>query len=356
MSNVGMSNGREKERLICDEEIEGGYSSTISSNATHNANNKIRRGSLTGKFESFDHSSYALQLCIFITLIYTVVGTIGFKLRDGWSVIDALYFVVVTFTTCGYGDLYPEDDIQRLYTCLYVLIGVAVLGGYSLTVISERLIESYANKIKTENMSSNASFVKKFKSDTEKYLQNKFDGGPEKDETESITSNMKEVFRDTGPFLLLILASAIYIGYVEGWSIITSVYFLIITGTTVGYGDVEPQSQSMRLFAVFFIPLSVGTLANLFGRLTSIVVSHKATNVQKEFLKRKMTEIDFKRMDVDKDDQVSYEEFITFMLVSMGKVEHEDMLQLNVIYHQLSVGKGGIRLSDLQRRRDSTST
>jgi len=351
MSNDGMNIVHENEQLICDSKIEGGYSSTISSNKNNNAS-RIKKGSLTGRFVDFGASNSALKLCILITVVYTVFGTIGFTFWDGWSVIDALYFVVVTITTCGYGDLYPKDDIQRLYACFYVLIGVAVLGGYTLTVISERLIETYASKIKQENKSSNASFVKKFRNESETC-------GPamaETEATESVANEMIEVFSHTAPFLLLMLVSALYIGYVEGWSIITSLYYCIVTSTTVGYGDVYPQTESMRLFAVFFIPFSVGTLATTFARLTSILISHKAANVEKEFLKRKMTETDFKRMDVDGDDRVSYEEFITFMLVSMGKVEHEDMIQLNVIYHQLSAGTGGIQLDDLRRRCDSTST
>ena len=53
------------------------------------------------------------------------------------------------------------------------------------------------------------------------------------DKTEPpVIDDMKELLKDTAPFLLLLFASAMYMGYVEGWSIVTSIYYFVITGTT----------------------------------------------------------------------------------------------------------------------------
>jgi len=113
---------------------------------------------------------------------------------------------------------------------------------------------------------------------------------------------------------------------------------------------VAPETESMRLFAVIFIPFSVGLLATTFGRLTSVVLAHKAAKAENLFLRRKMTQIDFKAMDVDDDKTVNYEEFITFMLVSMGKVDHEDMIELRQIFNGLCAGKGVLTIEDLESR------
>jgi len=106
----------------------------------------------------------------------------------------------------------------------------------------------------------------------------------------------------------------------------------------------------MRLCAVILIPFSVGLLANTFGRLTAVIVGNKEAIKQKEFLSQKMTETDLKIMDVNGDGNVSYQEFVTFMLVAMEKVDHEEMIRLGEIYQNLGVGghNDGVRLEDLK--------
>jgi len=292
-----------------------------------------------------------VQLCILITVIYTVGGAIGISFWDGWSIIDSMYFVVVTFTTCGYGDLYPVNDGQRLGTSFFILFGVAVIGGYTLSVIIDRVLDT----IKKESKNSNERFITDFRSRSRKLSRNLTSGSslPIEQVIKPLAGEIKEVLGDTAPFLVLMLLGAIGIGYVEGWTIITSIYYCIVTATSVGYGDIAPETRSMRLFAVIFIPFSVGLLATTFGNVTSVILTHKHAIAEREFLSRTMTETDFGIMDADDDGHVSYEEFITFMLVSMGKVDHEDMIQLKDVYHNMSKKGDSLSIHDLNKSTSS---
>jgi len=49
---------------------------------------------------------------------------------EGWSAADAFYFCVATLTTVEFGDLVPTTETSRLFTAIYILVGVGVLLGF----------------------------------------------------------------------------------------------------------------------------------------------------------------------------------------------------------------------------------
>jgi len=48
--------------------------------------------------------------------------------------------------------------------------------------------------------------------------------------------------------------------YLEGWSWIDSLYFSVITLTTVGYGDFSPSTDAGKLFTIFYILVGIGVI------------------------------------------------------------------------------------------------
>ena len=54
-------------------------------------------------------------------------GTIFYWSVEDWTVIQALYFSVVTLATVGYGDLTPTSDFSQIFTIIYIFIGLGVL-------------------------------------------------------------------------------------------------------------------------------------------------------------------------------------------------------------------------------------
>ena len=56
---------------------------------------------------------------------------------------------------------------------------------------------------------------------------------------------------------MVLWASAFY-RYVEGWSWLDSVYFSVVTISTVGYGDFSPATDAGKLFTVFYIVIGLG--------------------------------------------------------------------------------------------------
>lgn len=58
------------------------------------------------------------------TIMIVLIGTVTYHFLEGWSVIDSLYFSVVTLTTIGYGDFAPKTDGGKLFTVLYIIVGI----------------------------------------------------------------------------------------------------------------------------------------------------------------------------------------------------------------------------------------
>ena len=56
-----------------------------------------------------------------------VVGAIVFHWLEGWNWVDSFYFVVITLTTIGYGDLSPTTHFSKLVTIFFAINGVAIL-------------------------------------------------------------------------------------------------------------------------------------------------------------------------------------------------------------------------------------
>lgn len=65
-----------------------------------------------------------------------LAGTLVYPVLEGWSLVDALYFSVVTLATVGYGDIHPVTDMGKLFTVLYILTGVGVLVVFASRVVN----------------------------------------------------------------------------------------------------------------------------------------------------------------------------------------------------------------------------
>ncbi|MGI9667103.1 MAG: potassium channel family protein [Acidimicrobiia bacterium] len=75
-----------------------------------------------------DHVKFKLLAGGAVSLI--AIATIVYRLLEEWSWVDSLYFSVVAVTTVGFGDFTPTSDAAKLFTVLYVLCGVTIIGSW----------------------------------------------------------------------------------------------------------------------------------------------------------------------------------------------------------------------------------
>lgn len=78
---------------------------------------------------------------VVLALVMIIIGTLGYALIEGWSLIEALYATVITITTVGYGDMVPLTQGGRLFAIFFTLLAIGT-AGYALTVLAAGIIET----------------------------------------------------------------------------------------------------------------------------------------------------------------------------------------------------------------------
>jgi voltage-gated potassium channel len=79
------------------------------------------------------NSDEAFRMLLALVVSLLVSGTTFFTLVEGWSVLDAFYFSVTTLTTVGFGDPAPATAAGKIFTILYIFVGLSASSAGSST-------------------------------------------------------------------------------------------------------------------------------------------------------------------------------------------------------------------------------
>jgi voltage-gated potassium channel len=77
---------------------------------------------------------------IFALIAIIAIGIIGYRLIEGWSLLDSLYMTVITISTVGYKEVGELSHAGRIFTIVLIISGVGVLF-YSATTIVQYIVE-----------------------------------------------------------------------------------------------------------------------------------------------------------------------------------------------------------------------
>jgi voltage-gated potassium channel len=85
-----------------------------------------------------------------LTVIAITSGVVFYWLIEDLSPVNALYFSVTTLTTVGYGDYSPETTAGKLFTVVYVLVGVGILLAF-LARVAGQVVSTHAHDFEARN-------------------------------------------------------------------------------------------------------------------------------------------------------------------------------------------------------------
>lgn len=71
--------------------------------------------------------------------------------------------------------------------------------------------------------------------------------------------------------IIVILTGAFIYHNIEGWRYLDSVYFTVVTITTIGYGDFTPQTDAGKIITLFFPFIGIGLALYLFSSLEKYI-------------------------------------------------------------------------------------
>ena len=104
--------------------------------------------SKSAKLNIYEHIYKVLTVSAFLLL---ALGTVVYHFLEGWSWVDSLYFSVVAVTTVGFGDLSPSTDGSKLFTVVYILLGITVITTYLNNRFKYRAYEALEDDVATND-------------------------------------------------------------------------------------------------------------------------------------------------------------------------------------------------------------
>ncbi len=72
-----------------------------------------------------------LIIVVLLAVFLVGLGTAGYMIIEGWTILDSLYMTVITLSTIGYGEVNPVSQVGRIFTLILIVMGV----GFFLYVI-----------------------------------------------------------------------------------------------------------------------------------------------------------------------------------------------------------------------------
>lgn len=82
-----------------------------------------------------------LKIALLALLCIFIAGVVGFHVIEGWGIVESFYTAVVTLLTVGYGDFYPHTNVGRVFTALFIIVGVCTML-LTIGLLTEAMVEA----------------------------------------------------------------------------------------------------------------------------------------------------------------------------------------------------------------------
>jgi len=101
---------------------------------------------------------FRLALMALVALV--VLGTFGYRILMGWSILDSAYMTVITLATVGYKEVHPLDPTGKIFTMAMVIFGVSIVFWAGASLIEVVVGEQVWHALQRKRMIKHISAIK----------------------------------------------------------------------------------------------------------------------------------------------------------------------------------------------------
>mmetsp|Transcript_118081 Transcript_118081/g.252286 ORF Transcript_118081/g.252286 Transcript_118081/m.252286 type:complete len:445 (-) Transcript_118081:80-1414(-) len=307
------------------------------------------------------------SIVIFVIVsIWGVLGMVMLTQLEDLDAVSALYVIVQILTTVGYGDVMlfnkgRQPQAMMVFLSLFALTTVLIIAGLISNVVEWMLNRSLKDMLNRLDIMHQSVFS---------FSDSRFAKLPK-------FCRRWRSYEDSWPviwFATMLLLGTLYYGVIDtctcsyGRSLVPgcvpedceatggmtrtaleAFYMCSITFTTVGFGDVSPQSYRGRIIALVWMMMGVTATAVLASWCSAHFVEmayHRRRELDEQSLAKY-----FRQIDADGNGYLSRYEFCMFALLEYGIVTPEVLQDISKQFDILDESKDGqVSNEEIHRR------
>lgn len=111
------------------------------------------------------------------------------------------------------------------------------------------------------------------------------------------------------------------------------------------------------MLCIFYVPLAVVLGGTIIGQVATAYVDKRNNVIETEFLGRAFNKSALEKIDTNHDDKVTKDEFLCYMLKTLGKVEEDELEKICKLFDKLDVRKDNLlTMADIEFIPNRTAT
>ena len=288
-----------------------------------------------------------------LLFLYYGFGIYAYGVLEGFSAFDTCYFLTTTVTTVGYGDFCPKTEMGRLLTSFYAPFGAVVVMGGLVPIVESilQLIDGWTAETVHWTETTLSSLTQRdrplYDDETETTDSNESKKPPQTKKRHVqefilqglggksflVGATFAKVHATLAPLMMAVMGVALCM-VLNHFTLVDSVYWVIITFTTIGYGDLLPHTVLEKAVTMVLMLLATSALAATIARFRALVMSQRIHNTN-----FRLKLIDLMRSEAITTNRdtpmISEDEFILRTIIDFGLIDDKTVGELRSRFREM---------------------